>query len=186
MSKNERREIRSLLTTMYKLMIQNNDKIKIKREIIENTKELNALNSTKLKENLLSSNSTSGKQLINESREDQKIKASKWINKELKLGDKWYLINSDWYTRWANYIGIQLNNDNESIHLSNHQQQNQMKLSSYLSPDKINNKTLLNSDNQLKSQLTEEVDYYPVCEELWNYLVHLYSTTAPEVSLYSI
>jgi len=90
MSKNERREIRSLLTTMYKLMIQNNDKIKIKREIIENTKELNALNSTKLKENLLSSNSTSGKQLINESREDQKIKASKWINKELKLGDKWY------------------------------------------------------------------------------------------------
>ena len=138
-----------------------------------------------MKENLLSSNtSTCTKQLVNETREDQKTKASKWINKELKLGDKWYLINSDWYTRWANFVGIELNNDNDSIHLSNHQQQGKMtKLSSYLSPDKINNKTLLSADNQLKSQLTEEVDYYPICEELWNYLVQLYSTTTPEVSI---
>ena len=139
-----------------------------------------------MKENLLSSNISPGaKQLMNETREDQKTKASIWINKELKLGDKWYLINSDWYTRWANYVGIQLNNDNDSIHLSNHQQQGQAtKLSSYYSSDKINNKTLLNADNQLKSQLTEEVDYYPICEELWNYLVQLYSTTTLEVSIY--
>lgn len=146
-----------------------------------------------MKENLLNSSSsiTSGdpqspfkvKQLVNETCEDQKLKASKWLHKDLKVGDKWYLINSDWYTRWANHVGIQLPNDNASLHTSNQGQT--AKQSSY-SPDKINNKTLLNSDNQLKTQLTEEVDYYMICEELWNYLVSVYSTTSPEVIIYPL
>ena len=115
---------------------------------------------------------SSSKKQITDSREEQKNKALKWINKELKLGDKWYLINSDWYTRWANFVGLELNNDDS---------QKSNSLTNFLSPDRINNKTLLNTDNQLK-QLTEEVDYYTICEELWNYLVKIYGITQQEVS----
>lgn len=121
--------------------------------------------------------SNTKKQQITDSREEQKNKALRWINKELKLGDKWYLINSDWYTRWANFVDVQLNNDNDSlkIHKSN-------SITNFLSPDKINNKTLLDNENHLKQDLTEEVDYYTICEELWNYLVNIYGITQKEVS----
>ena len=119
---------------------------------------------------------------MTESRDDQKLKAIKLMNKKLKSGDKWYLINSDWFTRWANFVGYQLNNDNETIMTSKSNSKEGSSLSNFLSPDKINNKTLLiNGTEHLKQQLTEEVDYYTVCEELWNYLVQIYSINSPEV-----
>ena len=119
---------------------------------------------------MLNNNKKQQQQQMNISRDDQKQKATELMNKELKLGQKWYLINSDWFTRWANFVNF--NNDNDYT-------------SNFLSPDKINNKTLLNITEQqgyhLKKELTEEIDYYTVCEELWTYLVHIYSINSSEV-----
>jgi hypothetical protein len=144
----------------------------MKDKLIGTTNETTMLNNNNIKKQ---QNIT-----MTESRDDQKLKAIKLMNKKLKLGDKWYLINSDWFTRWANFVGYQLNNDNETIMTSNSKVGSS--LSNFLSPDKINNKTLLiNGTEQLKQQLTEEVDYYTVCEELWNYLVQIYSINSPEV-----
>jgi len=52
------------------------------------------------------------------------------------------------------------------------------------SPDKINNKTLIDSvSKKLRTDLTEEIDYYVIPEELWDYLKKTYSITQEEVML---
>ena len=155
----------------------------MKDKLIGTTNETTMLNNKNIKkqQNIITTT---------ESRDDQKLKAIKLMNKELKLGDKWYLINSDWFTRWANFVGYQINNDNDTVMTNQSNKTSISSLSNFLSPDKINNKTLLtnSTDNtnqhqlHLKQQLTEEVDYYTVCEELWNYLVQIYSINSPEVN----
>lgn len=110
-----------------------------------------------------------------DSRDEQKKKAIKWINKELSQSEKWYLISADWYRRWANFIDIPLNNDNDTLPMKSNS------LKSFISPDKINNRSLLTEESKLKPDLTEEIDYYTVCEELWNYLKATYGLTHQNV-----
>ena len=55
------------------------------------------------------------------------------------------------------------------------------------SPDKINNKTLIDSvSKKLRTDLTEEIDYFVIPEELWDYLKKTYSITQEEVMLHSL
>ncbi len=57
-------------------------------------------------------------------------------------------------------------------------------LTATLSPDKINNKTLIDSiSKQLRTDLSEEMDYFTIPEELWDYLKKIYSITQEEVVL---
>ncbi len=49
------------------------------------------------------------------------------------------------------------------------------------SPGQINNNSLLNNQMRLKENLTEEIDYFIVPEELWTYLVQIYTISRPEV-----
>ena len=50
------------------------------------------------------------------------------------------------------------------------------------SPDKINNKTLIDIvSKQLRKDLSEEMDYFTIPEELWDYLKKAYSITQEEV-----
>ena len=118
-----------------------------------------------------------------ETRDDQKLKAIELMVKEFKLGDKWYLINSDWLKNWANFVGYEI--DKYSI-------RNKLNTTSSKSdlPCKINNKQLVNKLKQeiyneihLKPGLSED-EYYYICEELWNYLVEIYSINSPEVNKY--
>lgn len=93
----------------------------------------------------------------------QKKYALQFTEKPLKLGDKWYLISSEWYSNWANYIGL-----------------NTSSKSSTSTPDKISNQSILEYNTEtkqfdLKQSLVEETDYFTVPEELWKYLVSKYS-----------
>jgi hypothetical protein len=118
------------------------------------------------------------------SKDDQKAALQELGEKALRVGDKWYLINSDWYTKWLNYIGVEYDDSLQypsvvSSTISSNQ--------SCTAPDSINNKSLLISNPvtkkvHLKDTLVEEIDYYTVSEELWNYLVQLYGISRPEVS----
>lgn len=100
------------------------------------------------------------------SREDQKNFSSSLIDKTLKVGDKWYLISNDWMNRWTNYIGLEYSGID--LKPSN---------GISVSPGKIDNKNLLNSQKQLKNNLSEEIDFNTVPEELWNYLLKIYGIT---------
>jgi hypothetical protein len=91
--------------------------------------------------------------------------------KQLKLGDKWYLISSDWYNRWASYVAL-----------------DQKQKPTEIPPDRISNKKLFEQDVKsqvkklkLKDSLIEEIDYVIVSYELWNYLVSIYGLESPEV-----
>jgi hypothetical protein len=107
------------------------------------------------------------------SREDQLKMANEYTDKPLCEGDKWYLINSDWYTRWIKYIGRE-SGDGVAASPSK----------SYMnvSPEKINNLSLLEKNDQtqkysLKHGISEEVDYFTVPIELWSYLANCYGLT---------
>jgi hypothetical protein len=116
------------------------------------------------------------------SKDDQKSALQKLGEKALRVGDKWYLIDADWYTKWLNYIGVKYDDSLQypSIVSSTSEQ------SSCPAPDKINNKALLvfnpvTKTYHLKESLVEEIEYYTLSEELWNYLVQLYEISRPEV-----
>lgn len=120
------------------------------------------------------------KQATMPDRDEQRKFALEYIHKPLKLGDKWYLIGSDWYSKWAAYVGIELSTDN------NNSAKVQTTSSSYV-PSQINNKKLLVHNDEtknyhLKDGLLEEIDFYTIPQELWDYLVNIYSINAPEVS----
>ena len=98
---------------------------------------------------------------------DQLKMVNENIDKPLALNDKWYLVNSDWFTRWFKYIGYKVEE------------------TSNISPDKINNKSLLlynerTKRNSLREDILEEVDYYTVSHELWTYLVSCYGLSNAE------
>lgn len=83
------------------------------------------------------------------------------------------MINSDWLVKWANYIGLKVPSIDAKV----------SKLTQ--KPDKINNKNLLSTTTkQLKANLTEEIDYFTIPEELWLYLTRIYSFTQKEVCIY--
>ena len=97
------------------------------------------------------------------SKEDQLKMANEYRNKPLSVGDKWYLINADWFNKWAKYIGL----DSKG---------------SLTIPDAIDNKCLFKPESKvLKEGIQEEIDYYTIPEELWDYLVKIYSIAQPEV-----
>ena len=48
------------------------------------------------------------------------------------------------------------------------------------SPGKIDNKILLNSTKHLKTNLSEEIDYNTIPEELWTYLTKIYGIAQEE------
>jgi hypothetical protein len=113
--------------------------------------------------------------------EGQRNMAFEYVDKPLKLGDKWYLISSDWYTRWLKYIGIETVKNGLS---------NETKRSTNPgpSPDAINNKSLLDLSGEkprLKTNIIEEIDYYAIPEELWDYLTKIYPLTNKEVCTFT-
>jgi hypothetical protein len=117
------------------------------------------------------------------SREEQKRAFEELGNTQLRLGDKWFLINSDWYTKWLNYLGVAYE---DSLQYKSTAESEQV----VPAPDKINNKSLLTFNAvtkrfSLKETIVEELDYYTVPEELWLYLSELYETTRKEVGLLS-
>ncbi len=97
----------------------------------------------------------------------------KLLNKEMKLGEKWYLINKDWYNKWSTFInrnnfnlleqpGV-INNDSILIDL-NHL-----------------NISIFNDFDRLKPNLVKGLDYYVVCQDLWEYLKKVYGVSKKEV-----
>jgi hypothetical protein len=119
------------------------------------------------------SNSTSKSSVImskeNVTREKQREFALSTLNRELNLGDKWYLLNKDWFQRWSAYIGLE---SSEKV--------------SEIPPEKISNRRLLETDAKsigspagkrvrLREDILENADYVTVPQELWNYLVNIYS-----------
>ena len=119
------------------------------------------------------SNSTSKSTVImskeSMTREKQREFALSTLNRELKLGDKWYLLNKDWFQRWSAYIGLE---SSEKV--------------SEIPPEKISNRRLLETDARsigspagkrvrLREDIVENADYVAVPQDLWNYLVNVYS-----------
>jgi hypothetical protein len=97
------------------------------------------------------------------SKEDQLKMANEYINKPLNVGDKWYLVNAEWYNKWAKFIGL----DSKG---------------SQIKPDSVDNKCLFKPDSKvLKEGIQEDVDYFTICEELWNYIVKIYGVAQAEV-----
>lgn len=100
--------------------------------------------------------------------DDQKSKGLQYLNKELKLGDKWYLINNEWFQKWLDYVGIKKDITYTPIE----------PIASQL-PSKINNQSLLSLDEDtktyiLKENLQEDTDYVTIPQELWDYLTQIY------------
>ena len=95
----------------------------------------------------------------------------KLLNKEMKLGEKWYLINKDWYDKWTTFISRNNFNrlewpgaiNNDSILNNNDSKQSAL--------SHINS---VSSIEQLRSSLFKYVHYYVVCQELWEYLKKVY------------
>jgi hypothetical protein len=93
----------------------------------------------------------------------------KLLNKQMKLGEKWYLINKDWYNKWSTFI----NRNNFNL---------------LEQPGVINNDSILNNlfklnddSDKIKSNLVNGLDYYVVCQELWEYLKKFYGLSKTEV-----
>ena len=97
------------------------------------------------------------------SKDDQLKMANEYRDKPLKVGDKWYLINAEWFNKWAKFIGL----DSKG---------------SLTRPDAIDNKCLFKPESTvLKEGIQEDIDYFTIPEELWDYLVKIYSVAQPEV-----
>ena len=96
--------------------------------------------------NLNDSNLKSSSLTYGASLEGQRKMAMEYEGKPLKLGDKWYLINSDWYTRWLKYIGLDATTVTTTTNTISQTPPN---------PGDINNRSLFLDDekNQLKPNL---------------------------------
>jgi hypothetical protein len=95
---------------------------------------------------------------------EQKTLAEECLKLALEINDKYYLINSHWYQKWADYIGL-----NKLQETSQH-------------PGIINNEALLEQDGSLKSNILLEVDYNLVHERLWNCLKNTYDIQSDKVT----
>ena len=99
--------------------------------------------------------------------ESQKQLAIEYLNKQLKEGDKWYLINAEWFKKWLSYIGIKRDNVITACEPSNQ------------SPGKISNQSILEKDPDidyyyLKEGSLEEINFFTVPQELWECLNEVY------------
>ena len=96
----------------------------------------------------------------------------------MKLGEKWYLINKDWYNKWTTFINRNNFNRLEWPGVINND---------YILNDSNTNSFKINdsffSADQLRSSLTQYVHYFIVCEELWEYLKTVYGLSKKEVFL---
>ena len=100
--------------------------------------------------------------------EEQKSTGLKYLDKDLKQGDKWYLINFDWFKKWLDYVGIKKDTIYSSIEPNSSEP-----------PGKINNQSILQLDTDtntyvLRDSLLEDTDYVTVPQELWDYLTQIY------------
>lgn len=113
----------------------------------------------------------------NASRETQLKIARTFIEKELKLGEKWYLLSKDWFSHWAAYIGL---DETEKLKET--------------PPEKINNRKLFEIDHRspvtgsqakklkLREGLVEDIDFVTIPKEIWSYLVDVYSVESQDVN----
>lgn len=98
---------------------------------------------------------------------EEKNFAQNALNAPLNLGDKYYLINTSWYSKWADYIGLIVIYDDAHGHYS---------------PGIINNSNLLADDGKsLRQDISEEADYKLVPEDLWLKLKENYRITSERV-----
>ncbi|KAI7870840.1 hypothetical protein BDF14DRAFT_1770291 [Spinellus fusiger] len=84
--------------------------------------------------------------------------------KPLKVNDTCYLVGKAWFNRWEQYCTRMKSTSPSTLRIGRHSR-----------PDKINNATLLESE-QLKPNLVKDQDYVVVCEEAWEYLSLWYGT----------
>lgn len=92
--------------------------------------------------------------------ESQKQLALEYLNKKLNEGDKWYLVNVEWFKKWLSYIGIKRDHVITACEPSNQP------------PGKISNQSILEKDPDinyyfLKEGLLEEINFVTVPQELW-------------------
>lgn len=87
--------------------------------------------------------------------ESQTTQISSLMSKEMKKGDTWYLVDSKWYNQWKKYVGYD-SWDTSSIGDSS------------AHPGLMDNSSLLRPEtNELKEDLTDELDYTLMPVEAW-------------------
>ncbi|KAJ3430369.1 ubiquitin carboxyl-terminal hydrolase [Anaeramoeba flamelloides] len=69
-------------------------------------------------------------------------------------GEFWYMIEKSWFKTWKRYIEQKINH-NEELR--------------FAEPKEINNFPLLSSQNQLKNNLIQDLDYVAVHSKVWEY-----------------
>ncbi|KAF6214829.1 hypothetical protein GE061_009572 [Apolygus lucorum] len=89
------------------------------------------------------------------------------LQKSLVLGETWYLIDAAWMKSLKLYLG---NSEGPGRH-------------SHFHPGPIDNRNLCNSDNTLKSNLSDGTDYELVPEEAWNKLVEWYGLSGNQTPI---
>jgi hypothetical protein len=98
-------------------------------------------------------------------KEEQKALAKDASDCELRLDDKWYVVDLTWYQKWLNFIGLETTE------------------SAFGSPGPISNASLLDSDGYLKEGVIELSDYQLVPEKLWKVLLQTYGVVSEKVIL---
>ncbi|KAI8973178.1 hypothetical protein BDF20DRAFT_945371 [Mycotypha africana] len=89
----------------------------------------------------------------------------------LNDGELWCLISKDWWNRWTKYCA-RLNSPSSSAR----------RLGESTPPGPIDNRPILNDNNDLKEGLTYMANVTAVPEQAWNRLVSWYGTMNPEMN----
>lgn len=96
--------------------------------------------------------------------DEQIMKISGFLKRELKRGDKWYLVDIAWFKQWKKYVGY---GEQTSKGLYK------------VYPGPVDNSPLLKEvedELQLKEHLIDEEDYILLPEDGWDFLVQIYGT----------
>lgn len=96
--------------------------------------------------------------------DEQIMKISGFLKRELKRGDKWYLVDIAWFKQWKKYVGYD-------------DQTSKGQYKAY--PGPVDNSPLLKEvedELQLKEHLIDEEDYILLPEDGWDFLVQIYGT----------
>lgn len=98
--------------------------------------------------------------------DEQIVKISEFLKKELKPGDVWYLVCAGWFKQWKKYVGFE---DCDKTYKGEHD--------AY--PGPIDNSALQREVEgvlQLKDHLVKDLDYCLLPNEGWQFLVQNYGT----------
>jgi len=116
------------------------------------------------------------------SKEEEKL-IIKQLEREnsLKLGEEWYIISSEWWESWCEYVDyhskqLQLKELNEK-QLSNIDSSSNLITNKKYRPRKIDNNKLLDESNHfvvLKENLIEHNDYEIIHKHIWEQLYEWY------------